>query len=156
MRILVLTAAIVDSLQKTCEINSQISEYVRKNKCDKILLCGTCRRGCCSQFGESIAVEKITVAKLFRTLKNIAKEYKNIYTITIAHFNEQKIIENYLKSSDGLHVCFVNLDNRPNKYAGYTYADINLDSNYFSVKFREYNCKLSIIINVYEFPFVQV
>ncbi|MDR2435907.1 MAG: hypothetical protein LBD33_01155 [Puniceicoccales bacterium] len=156
MRILVLAAAVVDGLRKTCGINSQISEYIRKNNCDKILLCGTCRHGCCLQFDENIPVEKITAAKLFGTLKNIAKGYKSLRTIAVIHFNEQKIIENYLKNSGRLHVCFINLDNRPNKYAGYTYADINLDSNYLSVKFREYNGKLPIVINVYELPFVEI
>jgi hypothetical protein len=155
MHILVLTAAVANDLRKTYGMNSQILKYIRGNKCDRILLCGSC---CCdysSQF-ENIPIEKITVAKLFRTLKNITKEYKNLCTITIAHFNEQKIIENYLRNNDRLHVCFINLDKCTDKYANYAYTDIALDPNYFSVKFREYNGKSSVIFNIYELPFVKI
>jgi hypothetical protein len=154
MRILVLTAAAIDYLRKSGGTNSQILEYVRGNGCDKILLCGA--RHCGFIPCENISIETTTAAKLFRVLRNVAREYKNLCAIAITHLNEQKIIENYLKSGDKLNVCFINLGNGADKYKNYTYADIGgPDSGYFSVKFRKYGAKLPAF-NVYKFPLANV
>jgi hypothetical protein len=151
MRLLVLTKSILGYLQKNKAMRLRILEYIHENGYDKILLCSRRNCGLDLEF-ENIAVEKTTPGKLFKSLKNIAKAYKNLRTVTITHNDEQSVIENYLRSGEKLNICFVNLSENGNQYENYSYTDIDLDPNFFSVKLRKYNSTPLLLFNVYDLP----
>lgn len=155
MRLLVLTKAVVECLQREKTVFVEVLKYMRSNKYDGIFMFEECHCTSDSELAEFV-IKKINSSKLFETLEAMAVEYRNMCTITVMHDSECSIVDNYLRKNCKLNICFINLNG--NAYGKYKYANIDQTSDYFSVKLRIYGNKPSpsIIPNSYQLPWMNV
>ncbi|MDR1256054.1 MAG: hypothetical protein LBJ94_03995 [Puniceicoccales bacterium] len=152
MHILVLVKSAIARFGKNERAWSLLLDHVYKNKYDKILLCDGGSPIFDGKLGD-IAVERVNPIELFELLNSIVMEYKDLCLITLAHSNDQSIIENYLKSVGRLNMSFLNLSENKGHYENYAYTNVDMGTNYFSVKSRKYT---SLTFDIYTFPLVNV